>query len=379
MIPFANPQAQSRRHAPAIQAALQRVVNSNHYILGPEVRDFENALAAHTGTAHAVGVNSGTDALFLALTAMGIGLGDEVVTVAHTALPTVAAVVMTGATPVLVDVAPATLTLDPAALDAAVGPRSKAVIAVHLYGQPADMDAITEVAWRHGLKVVEDCAQAAGASYRGRRVGSIGDAGCFSFYPTKNLGAIGDGGAVTTDDAALAERITAHRQYGWDANRVSRGPGVNSRLSEMQAAILNVKLPHLDTDNARRAVIAEAYRSGLADLLTLPATPGGDAVHVHHLYVVRSTDRDRLRAALQAAGVGTGVHYPLPVHQQPGYKPLCRIPASLVETQGAAREVLSLPMFPELTDDQVAAVIAAVREAVSGQGVGGHHMARIEE
>ncbi len=362
MIPWAAPAAQYRAHKDAIAAAIARVLDSGAYILGGEVETFERAFAAHCGVAHAVGVGNGTDALILALRALGVGAGDEVITVSHTALATVAAVIATGATPVLVDIDAATSTIDPSLIEASVTPRSKAIVAVHLYGQPADLDAIGAIAKRHGLKLVEDCAQAAGAGYRGRRVGSIGDIASFSFYPTKNLGAIGDGGAVTTPDAGLATRVRRLRQYGWNEARETEDVGLNSRLDPLQAAILSAKLPHLDADNARRAAIAERYARGLAGLpLGLPqARP--DAAHVYHLYVVAADDRDALIAHLAKQGVGTAVHYPVPAHRHKGYAERVRIPAAgLPVTDRLVGRILSLPIYPELTDAEADRVIAAIR------------------
>ena len=289
MIPWASPGAQYLAHRDEIQAAISRVLESGLYILGEEVESFESAFANYCGAGHAVGVGSGTDALILALKALDIGPGDEVVTVSHTALATAAAIIATGATPVLIDVDPNYYTLDPAGLEKAVGPRTRAVIAVHLYGQPADMDAISAIAGHHGLKVIEDCAQATGARYcdQHRR---IGDVSCFSFYPTKNLGAIGDGGMVTTRDGALASRVRRLRQYGWDETRETESVGVDWILNSLQAAILNVKLAHLDADNVRRRVIAQRYNDGLADLpLALPESVSKRATHITSMSLPATT------------------------------------------------------------------------------------------
>lgn len=357
-----NPHAQFQRHAAAIEAAIGRVLASNRYILGPECEGFEKGFATHAGTAHGIGVANGTDALALALRGLGVGPGDEVVTVSHTALATVAAVCMTGATPVLADVDEASYTMDPASLQACIGPRTKAIVPVHVYGQMADLDAILPIARQHGLKLLEDCAQSTGARQHGRCCGSIGDAGAFSFYPTKNLGAIGDGGMIVTGDAALAERLTRLRQYGWDAQRISADIGVNSRLDEIQAAILTVKLAHLDDDNARRQAIARRYSDALAGLpLALPAVrPGNEPVW--HLYVVATDRRDALLAHLKADGVLAGIHYAQAAHQQPGYRPHVRIaPGGLPVTERIVDRVLSLPLYPELEAEAVEHVIASVR------------------
>ncbi len=363
MIPWASPVAQYRAHKDAIHAAITRVLDSGAYVLGGEVESFERAFADYCGVAHAVGVASGTDALILALRGSGIGEGDEVVTASHTALATVAAIIATGATPVLVDVDCASYTIDPACIEEAVGPRTKAIVAVHLYGRPVDLDGVERTARSHGLLLVEDCAQAAGARYRDRRVGSIGDVACFSFYPTKNLGAIGDGGIVTTADDALAARVRRLRQYGWNGDRETEDVGVNSRLDPLQAAILGAKLPHLDADNARRAAIAKRYARGLARLpLTLPAE-ANLAEHVYHLYVLGCDDRDALAAHLAKQGVGSAIHYPLPAHRHKGYAERVRIPiAGLPVTDRLVDRILSLPIYPELADAEVDRVIAAVRD-----------------
>jgi dTDP-4-amino-4,6-dideoxygalactose transaminase len=361
MILCANPGAQYQAHKREIDACIQRVLEKGWYILGEEVAAFESEFAAYVGVDHAVGVGSGTEALHLALAACGIGPGDEVITVAHTAVATVAAIEMCGANPVLVDVEPGYYTLDPARLEAALSPRTKAILPVHLYGQPADLEPILAIARRHGLRVVEDCAQAHGALYQGKRVGAWGDAACFSFYPTKNLGALGDGGIVVSADPGFAERVRQLREYGWVARYVSDFPGYNSRLDEVQAAVLRVKLRHLDADNAARAQRAAWYDDGLAGTaVTRPRRRAG-AGHVFHLYVVAAAERDRLQAHLKARGVGTLVHYPVPVHLQAAYRGRLRGHDGLPETERIAAEVLSLPMYPELGADDVRSVVEAIR------------------
>jgi len=312
--------------------------------------------------AHGIGVGSGTEALHLALRACGIGAGDEVVTVSHTAVATVAAVHLTGATPVLVDIDRETYALDAAKLEAAITPRTRAIVPVHIYGHPAPMREVLEVARARNLRVIEDCAQAHGATYEGRRVGSLGDMGCYSFYPTKNLGAIGDGGMVVCADDALARQVRLLREYGWAERYVSHIPGTNSRLDELQAAILRVKLRHLDADNDARRAHAAAYSAALAEVagLGLPVVRPG-CTHVFHLYVTRLTRRDALLEHLKRHDVGALIHYPVPIHRQPGYAPLLRAAGPLVESERAAAEVLSLPMYPELSTADRAAVIAAVR------------------
>jgi dTDP-3-amino-3,4,6-trideoxy-alpha-D-glucose transaminase len=343
-----------------IDAAVTRVLEGGWYILGEEVAAFEREFAAYCGVAHAIGVGSGTDALRLALAACGVGPGDEVITVSHTAVATVTAIELVGARPVLVDIDPTRYTLDPALLEAAITPRTHAVVPVHLYGCPADLDPIMEVARAHDLVVVEDCAQAHGAEYRGRRVGSWGRIAAFSFYPTKNLGACGDGGLVATDDPELAEQARLLRQYGWQERYVSSLKGLNSRLDELQAAILRVKLRHLDAWNERRRVLAGLYNDRLAGCgVILPNEPE-NAWHVYHLYAVRHPRRDELRAFLRQRGIGSSIHYPVPVHLQPAYHDLGRGGGSLPAAEAAAQEVLSLPLYPELDEQDLAAVADAV-------------------
>jgi dTDP-4-amino-4,6-dideoxygalactose transaminase len=355
-IPQTDPKANYLAHKAEIDAAIAAVLESGRYILGREVEAFEREFAEYLGVAHVVGVGSGTDALHLALRACGVGPGDEVVTVSHTAVATVAAIELAGAIPVLVDIDPATFTIDCTCLeDLLRGPRSarvKAIVPVHLYGHPANMPAVIEIASRHGLEVIEDCAQSHGANLRGRKTGTWGRMAAFSFYPTKNLGALGDGGAVVTNDPALAQRTRERREYGWRDRYVSASPGMNSRLDELQAAILRVKLRHLDCDNARRRELADAYGAVLAGSdLVLPQCQT-EALHVYHQYVVRSAQRDALRARLRDQGIGTLIHYPVPVHLQPAYRD--RIQHGLMaRTKDAANEVLSLPMYPELSLEQV--------------------------
>lgn len=368
MIPQANPGAGYRALQSEIDEAVTRTLASGWYILGQEVRAFETEFAAWVGAGTAIGCGNGTDAIALALRGLGIGPGCTVVTVSHTAVATVAAVEMVGATPLLVDIDPRHFTLDPAELAAVLEsppaglPPIRAVIAVHLYGQPADLDAILPLCRKHGVALIEDCAQAHGAALRGQRVGTFGDVATFSFYPTKNLGALGDGGAVVTREAERGTEVAALRQYGWHKHYISDAVGVNSRLDELQAAILRVKLRHLDRQNMRRQQIAAAYDVALAKApVTIPVRREG-ANHVFHLYVVRSVDRDALQARLRESGVGTGIHYPSPVHLQPAYDGrVATGPSGLRHTEQAAREVLSLPLYPELTDDQVAQVCGVLR------------------
>ncbi|MDO8722363.1 MAG: DegT/DnrJ/EryC1/StrS family aminotransferase [Syntrophales bacterium] len=356
-VPQTDPKAGYLAHQAEIDSAIQRVLDSGRYILGPEVESFEQEFASYIGVRHAMGVGNGTDALELALRACGVGPGDMVFTVSHTAVATVAAIELVGATPVLVDIDPVTYTLDPNCLEAALtrppAGTPKAVIPVHLYGQPADMPAVLELARRHGLYVIEDCAQSHGATLAGRMTGAWGDLAAFSFYPTKNLGALGDGGMVVTDDPALAERVRLLQQYGWRERYISDIPGGNSRLDELQAAILQVKLQHLDAENECRRRLAQTYNTLLADTgFSLPeARPG--ATHAFHQYAVCLPQRDALRTYLRQAGIGTLVHYPTPVHLQPAYQDRLPLVATLPWTEQVARQVLSLPIYPQLSDDQV--------------------------
>ena len=355
-----------------IDAAVARTLDSGWYVLGRETAAFEEEFATYVagGTKQnvsCVGVNSGTDALRLALWACDIGPGDEVITVAHTAVATAAAISMSGATPIFVDIDPATYTLDPTQLAAAITPRTRAIIPVHIYGHPVDMNAVLEIARQHNLRVIEDCAQAHGATYQGRHVGTWGDCGCFSFYPTKNLGALGDGGAVISTDPAFVEKVRLLREYGWtpQARYVSQVPGMNSRLDEMQAAILRVKLIHLDAWNNVRRTMAAHYATHLPPSVIQPIERAG-CHHVYHLYVVRVADRDRVRSQLTEVGIASSIHYPVPVHQQPAYSThadLALPHTSLPHTEQAAGEILSLPMHPLLTTlqvEQVASVLAAI-------------------
>lgn len=366
MIVPALPLAQFRTHEPAIREAVARVLESGAYILGREVETFERDFAGYLGVSHTVGVASGTDALVLALRALDIGAGDEVITVSHTALATVAAILAAGATPVLVDIEPKTYTIDPAAIEGAVTRRTKAIIPVHLYGQAADMDAIMPIAHRRKLKVIEDCAQATGAMLHGKRLGAIGHAGAFSFYPTKNLGAVGDGGLVATNDRRLAERLRRLRQYGWNETRETKEAGVNSRLDELQAAILKAKLPALDGDNARRIELAARYDTGLAGLPVVTPARRPGAQHVYHLYVIALSQRDRLSRRLKEADILTGVHYPRAAHQHSGYRERVRVPkGGLPATQKVVRGILSLPIYPELSREDADRVIGAIRSHFS--------------
>jgi dTDP-4-amino-4,6-dideoxygalactose transaminase len=345
---------------PEIDAAIENIVTRSAFVGGDEVRNFETEFAAFCEAKACVGVGNGTDAIYLTLRAMGIGQGDEVITVAHTFIATSEAISMTGARPVFVDIKEDTMLMDPALLERAITPRTKAIVPVHLYGQPCDMDAIMAVAERHGLKVIEDAAQAHGARWRGRRAGSIGDAGCFSFYPGKNLGAFGDAGAVVSQDEELIERIRMLANHGRLEKYTHKMEGVNSRLDGLQAAILRVKLRHLDDWNESRRRHADFYfetlsgndlRMPMVDEKTLP---------VWHLFVVRVADREVFQQKLKDEGIATGVHYPVPLHLQPACQYL-EIPlGSLPVTEEVSGEVVSLPMYPELTSAQLETIVNAI-------------------
>lgn len=360
----ADPRAGYIAHRTEIDGEIARVLESGDYILGGEVAAFEKEWAAYLGVAHAVGTGNGTDAIELALRALKIGVGDTVITAANTAVATVAAIEIAGASPLLVDV-DETLTLSPAALADALARNTsrkiKAVIPVHLYGQPADMPAIMSIATASALDVIEDCAQAHGASINGRKVGIWGEISAFSFYPTKNLGAFGDGGAAVTNDARLAERMRELRVYGWRARYVSERAGMNTRLDEIQAAILRVKLRHLEAENRRRRQIARRYDESLGKLakITLPAPTTGTR-HVYHQYVIRLQDRDALRAVLATQQIGSAILYPVPIHEQPAYLNRIALAGPLPITERAARELLCLPVHPWLNDGDIARIAAAI-------------------
>lgn len=359
-----SPKASYLAHKEEIDAAIARTLASGWYILGTEVSQFEAEFAAYLGIPHAVGVASGTDGLRLVMRGLGIGPGDLVFTVAHTAVATVAAIDMVGATPVYVDIDPRTFTMDPVRLEEAIAHAPpgtpKAVLPVHLFGHPADLTAITEICREHDLRLIEDCSQSHGAAWTGRKTGSWGDAAVFSCYPTKNLGALGDGGVVVTGSGELDVELRLLREYGWRERYISAIPGENSRLDELQASILRVKLIHLDAGNARRREIATRYDDLLEntpDISRPEIRP--EAVSARHQYVIRCPRRDALRAYLTAQGIGTIIHYPVPIHQQPAYAKFAT--GDLPETERAAHEVLSLPLYPEIPSADINRTAAAVR------------------
>jgi len=346
-----------------IRAAMDEVIRRNAYILGDEVGQFEIAFASYCGAEHAVGLDTGTSALELCLRAWGIGEGDEVITAPNSFIATASGIAFTGARPVFVDIDPGTYTLDVSQVEEAITDRTRAIVPVHLYGQPADMDPIMQIAEAHGLKVLEDACQAHGARYKGRRCGSLGHAAAFSFYPAKNLGAFGDGGLLTTNDADLAEKVRMLRNYGQKVKYHHLFLAYNRRLDTLQAAVLTVKLGKLDEWNASRRAVAARYDELIGPPYVTPAV-ADYAEPVYHLYVVRCPDREATAAKLREAGVDSGLHYPVPIHLQEAYKYLGHQLGDFAEAEKACAQVLSLPMFPYMTDEELEAVGAAVREAV---------------
>jgi len=361
MVPILELKRQYERIKDEIDAAVASVFDSGWFVLGENVRAFEEEFARYCGVKYAVGVGSGLEALHLALLALGVGEGDEVITVPFTAVATTLAISFAGAKPVFVDVEPDTCLMDATKIREHITPRTKAIIPVHLYGQCADMDAINSIAREKGLKVIEDAAQAHGAMYRGKRAGALGDVGCFSFYPSKNLGAYGEAGMVTTNDESVAERVRMLRNYGQSDRYHHKLKGYNSRLDELQAAVLRVKLRHLDEWNEERRELARRYNEALTDCgVGLPVEREGRR-HVFHLYVIRSPQRDALREYLRERQIGTQIHYPIPVHLQEAYKELGLRRGCFPVSERLADEVLSIPLFPELSESEVSAVIDAVR------------------
>jgi dTDP-4-amino-4,6-dideoxygalactose transaminase len=365
MIPVLDLKVQYASIKGEIDTAVAGVLESTQFILGPAVRNLEERVAAYCGCRHGIGVASGTDALRLTLAALDIGPGDEVITTPFTFVATANTISRSGATPVFVDIDPLTYNIDPAAVEGAITGRTKAILPVHLYGQPADMDPIMELAEVNRLYVIEDAAQAIGARYKGRQAGCIGQAGCLSFYPTKNLGGYGDGGMVVTNDASLAEKIDILRRQGSKKKYHAEVMGFNSRLDSLQAAILGVKLEHLDAWNQARRRVAERYNQLLTDLPVTTPYESPDVYHVYHQYTIRAPQRDTLVAYLKERGVGTMIYYPVPLHLQELYAGLGYREGSLPAAEAASREVLSLPMYPELADDQQILIAEAIREFYS--------------
>jgi dTDP-4-amino-4,6-dideoxygalactose transaminase len=361
-IPFLDLKLQTAGFQNEIRSAMDAVLSDCNFVLGRQVDDFEEAFATYCECDHAIGVATGLDALKLILRAMDIGPGDEVITVSHTFVATALAISAVGATPVLVEVDPITYTLDPESLKKEITSRTKAILPVHLYGQPADMEPILAIARDHGLRVIEDACQAHGARYAGKRAGSLGDAAAFSFYPGKNLGAFGDGGAVTTNDSQLAERVRTLRNYGSAQKYVHEELGENSRLDTLQAVVLSEKLKHLDDANAQRRAVTAQYQKQLAEVgdLILPATRE-NTQHVFHLYVIQTAHRDELQAYLTEQGIGCLIHYPIPVHRQQAYADLN--PATdLSFSEQLAERILSLPVYPGMTQEQVRYVCTSIAD-----------------
>jgi dTDP-4-amino-4,6-dideoxygalactose transaminase len=365
-IPLLDLTAQYRTIQADIDRAIQRVVTSGHFILGEEVTAFEHEIAAYLGSAHGIGVASGTDALVIALRALEIGPGDEVIVPAYTFFASAGAVLSVGAHPVFVDITPLTYTLNPALLESAITHRTKAIMPVHLFGHPAEMDALLEIANRYHLRIIEDNAQAFGALYKGRKLATLGDIGCLSFFPSKNLGGYGDGGMLVTNDSALAEKMRMLRTHGWKKKYYPEVLGYNSRLDALQAAILRAKLPHVDHWNERRAELAAAYSQALAGHpgLTTPATLPG-CTHVFHQYILRLAQRDSVHAALKTAGIGADIYYPQPPYLAGPCRRLGYNEGDFPIADQASRQTLAIPIYPEMTAEMQTAVIQAIRRAAS--------------
>jgi dTDP-4-amino-4,6-dideoxygalactose transaminase len=360
-IPLANPRLRFVEKKNEFLKVAESVIESGMYILGNEVSSFEKEFAEYIGVKYCVGVANGTDALAIALKGLGVKDGDEVITVSHSAVATVAAIEMAGGVPVFTDIEPDTRCMDPEKIIELISFKTKVIIPVHIYGQPARIEEILSIARSKGIKVLEDCAQAHGAKVGEEKVGSFGDAAAFSFYPTKNLGAIGDGGAIVTNSSEIFENIYALRQYGWRQRYISDFPGVNSRLDELQAAFLRIKLRELDNDNARRNEIANKYTSAINKKILQPPERIPNTYNVYHLYVIESEKRDTLAKYFNSKGIGTALHYPLPIHLQPAYKGRIRGGQSLYKTELLYTRILSLPMYPELSDAQVSKVIDSIK------------------
>jgi dTDP-4-amino-4,6-dideoxygalactose transaminase len=361
MIPFVDLKTQYQRIKPEIHAAIEHVLEQAHFVLGQEVEEFEQLFAQYTQTSHAIAVNTGTSALHLALLAIGVEAGDEVITTPFTFIATASAIDYIGAKPVFVDIDPTTCTIEPNLLEAAITPRTKAIVPVHIFGQPANMNEIMQIARRHGLRVVEDAAQAHGAEYHGWRIGGIGDVGCFSFYPGKNLGAYGEGGAVTTNDPEIARRIRMLRDWGAEQKYHHVLKGYNYRMDGIQGAILGVKMNYIEEWTEQRRRLAARYDTLLCDAFSVPQ-PASDRRHVYHVYAIRHQQRDQLQRFLAERDIQTGIHYPIPVHLQACFSALGYKEGDFPQTEQAAKEVLSLPLFPEMTDEQQDQVVAALLE-----------------
>jgi dTDP-4-amino-4,6-dideoxygalactose transaminase len=365
VVPFLDLKAQYQSIKPEIDAAVSRVLGSTQFVLGPEVTEFETDFAAYCQTRHCVAVNSGTSALHLALLAAGVGPGDEVITVSMTFVATTAAIIYCGATPVFVDVDPERCTMDPALIEGAITPRTRAIVPVHLHGQMADIDPILAIARRHRLFVIEDAAQAHGAEYKGRRAGSLGDIGCFSFYPGKNLGGYGEGGAIVSDNVDLMQRVTMLRDWGQERKYHHVVAGYNYRMDGIQGAVLRVKLNYIEAWTDARRAIAATYDNLLSGSAYQRPARCADSRHVYHVYAVALDHRDEVQAAMQAAGIVTGIHYPIPVHRQPAYAGMIRQPFPLPVTEALAARLLSLPIYAELGVDQITEVVRVLEQSTA--------------
>jgi dTDP-4-amino-4,6-dideoxygalactose transaminase len=363
VIPFLDLKAQYQQMKPEIDSAVSRVIDSGQFVLGPEVTEFENRFAEYCNVKYCTALNSGTSALHLALIAAGIGLGDEVITVSMTFVATTAAILYCGAKPVFVDVDPDTWTMDPKLIEAAITPRTKAILPVHLHGLMADMDPIMELARRYGLVVIEDAAQAHGAEYKGRRAGSIGDIGCFSFYPGKNLGAYGEGGAIVSNNPDLVRKTVLLRDWGQESKYNHVLPGYNYRMDGIQGAVLNVKMKYIEAWTEARRVAASHYDRHSAKSRYKRPAPPPHCRHVYHVYAIELLHRDDVEKALRSAGIGTGIHYPVPVHLQKAYADLKYKPGDFPVTEALAGRFLSLPIYAELRPEQIAEVVLALEKA----------------
>lgn len=359
-VPFGDLRRQYDTIKDEIDSAISRVIERGWFVLGKEVEQFEREFAEYLGVKHVVGVGSGTEAIHLALLALGVEPGDEVITVANTCVPTVSAVSFAGAKPVLVDIDPKSFTLAAEKIGDATTARTKAILPVHMYGRAADMAGIIEIGKKKGIPVIEDTAQGHGARYQGRRLGALGDAGCFSFYPSKNLGCYGDGGAVATNDSETASRLKRLRNYGEERRYFHTTKGFNSRLDEIQAAILRAKLPFLDQWNQRRREIALLYEREIVNPIVEKPTGSEDGAHCFHLYVIRCRRRDELQKHLTVCGIGSLIHYPVPIHLQEAYSDLNKHPGDFPVSEKCSSEVLSLPIYPELTDEECRYVASCI-------------------
>lgn len=367
-VPFGNMKIHYQAYKKELDEAVARVMESGYYILGPELEKFEKEFASWLGAKYTVGCASGTEAIYLALAACDVGVGDEVLVVAHTAVPTISAISMTGATPVFVDIKASTYVMRESELESKITKKTKMIVPVHLYGHMAEMETIMKVASRHGIKVLEDVAQATGATYRGQTAGTIGDFGAFSFYPSKNLGAFGDGGAISTNSEEMYKKLVMLRNYGQSKRYYHDIVGINSRLDEIQCAILGAQLPYVHEWNERRREIAARYTAGLKDVVVTPVEQPG-CKHVYHLYVIQTPYRDELQQYLLDRGVQCLIHYPIPAHLQQAYAFLGYKAGTLPTTEHIVKRILSLPMFPELTDEQVDLVIEGIKDFHKERGI----------